>query len=360
MNNNFAVIMAGGIGSRFWPLSRQKRPKQFLDVLDTNETFIQMTFRRLSSICPIENIYVVTSELYKDLTREQLPELSPNQILLEPARRNTAPCIAYASAIIERINPNANIIVSPSDHLILKEAEFTKQLNNGIKIVSNSDAILTIGITPSRPETGYGYIQIGDKADTPNIDNEYKVKTFIEKPNEDMAKKLVDLGDFYWNSGIFLWSLSTIQSAFNKHLPEIYELFKSLPSNIADISKQQVNEVYSACTNISIDYGIMEKANNVRVVCCDIGWSDLGTWKALYLTKKDDQANNLIGKEVHFSNSKECVFRGVEGKAYILDNLDDYIIADTDDVLLICKKEREKDLKHFMSRLESNSGDKYL
>ncbi|MFV0345601.1 MAG: mannose-1-phosphate guanylyltransferase [Bacteroidales bacterium] len=360
MDNNFAVIMAGGIGSRFWPLSRQKRPKQFLDVLGTNETFIQMTFRRLTSICPAENIYVVTSELYKDLTQEQLPELSPEQILLEPARRNTAPCIAYASAIIERINPNANIIVSPADHLILKEGEFSKQLRNGIDIISKSDAILTIGITPSRPETGYGYIQVGEKVDTLGIDNDYKVKTFIEKPNEEMAKKLVDLGDFYWNSGIFLWNLRTIQSAFNEHLPEIYELFKSLPKNTKDINEQQLNEVYSACTNISIDYGVMEKAHNVRVICCDIGWSDLGTWGALYLTKEENENNNIRGKEVHISNTRNCVFRGQEDKAYILDNLDGYIIADTEDVLLICKRENEKDLKQFMSKLEDSSGDKYL
>ncbi|MFV0506952.1 MAG: mannose-1-phosphate guanylyltransferase [Bacteroidales bacterium] len=360
MNNNFAVIMAGGIGSRFWPLSRQKRPKQFLDVLDTNESFIQMAFRRLSSVCPEENIFIVTSEAYKSLTEEQLPMLSPRQILLEPARRNTGPCIAYASAIIERINPDANIIVSPADHLILKEGEFTKQLNNGIAIVSNSNAILTIGITPSRAETGYGYIQVGDKISSSCIDNEYHVKTFIEKPNEEMAKKLVDLGDFYWNSGIFLWNVKTIQTAFKQHLPETHDLFNMLPKNIKDISERQINEVYSACTNISIDYGIMEKASNVRVLCCDIGWSDLGTWKALYLTKNDSDKNNSIGKETYFFDSENCVFRGIEGKAYIFDNLDDYIIADTDDVLLICKKENEKKLKHFISTLESSSGDKYL
>ncbi|HOO85614.1 MAG TPA: mannose-1-phosphate guanylyltransferase, partial [Prolixibacteraceae bacterium] len=297
MNNNYCVIMAGGIGSRFWPLSKTSRPKQFIDILGTGETLIQQTYRRLLKICPPENFLVVTNTDYQSTVLEQLPDLSEEQVLSEPMRRNTAPCVAYASYKIQTRNPNANIIVAPSDHLITKEDDFIHQLKNGLKFVSENDALLTLGIKPSRPETGYGYIQINGKVDMEGVNNLHKVKTFTEKPDLRMAKVFVESGEFFWNSGIFLWSLKSITKAFKNYLPDVNEHFeKGLKHYYTSGENAFLNKTYSECRNISIDYGVMEKADNVYVLTADFGWSDLGTWGSLWdNSQKDDNGNAING-----------------------------------------------------------------
>ena len=270
--------MAGGIGSRFWPMSRKDMPKQFLDILGTGRTLLQQAFDRFSKLIPVENFYVVTSVDYTELVQKQLPQLSKSQILGEPLRRNTAPCIAYAANKIKTINPNANLIVAPSDHLIQKEEEFLRQISKGLDFVANKRALLTLGIHPSRPETGYGYIQIGEKSVYKDFENLHQVKTFTEKPDIQMAEIFVDSGEFFWNSGIFLWSLPTILRAFEAHLSEVSVLFAQGEHlyNTPD-EKSFINKIYSECMGISIDYGIMEKSDNVYVLTADFGWSDLGT-----------------------------------------------------------------------------------
>ncbi|NQU88586.1 MAG: mannose-1-phosphate guanylyltransferase, partial [Mariniphaga sp.] len=295
MDNNFCVIMAGGIGSRFWPLSRTSMPKQFLDIMGVGRTFIQQTYDRFSKIIPDCNFYIVTSVIYKDLVLEQLPELKEEQVLLEPIRRNTAPCIAYASYKIKTINPDANIIVAPSDHIILKEDEFITQIKNGLKFVSENNSLLTLGIKPSRPETGYGYIQIKKKKEYKELDNLFGVKTFTEKPDLKMAQIFLDSGEFFWNSGIFIWSLSTILEAFEIHLNDVSTLFaKGIKLYNTPDENAFINKTYSECKGISIDYGIMENAKNVFVLTADFGWSDLGTWGSLYENKEKDKSGNVI------------------------------------------------------------------
>ena len=263
-NNNYCVIMAGGIGSRFWPYSRKNKPKQFLDFFGVGQTLLQQTFERYSKIVPSENIIVITNAEYEGLVKEQLPSLQANQILLEPARRNTAPCIAMASMHIHAINPEANMVVAPCDHLVLKEGEFIEAINKGLEFVAQSSQLLTLGIKPNRPETGYGYIQIDEEQGN----NFYKVKTFVEKPQLEFAEVFVASDEFYWNSGIFLWNVNTILNAFDTLMPEVCPKIKS--------------EDFASCPSISIDYAIMEKAENVSVQLCNFGWADLGTWGALH------------------------------------------------------------------------------
>ena len=280
--------MAGGIGSRFWPFSRNNRPKQFLDFFGTGRSLLQMTFDRFSRLMPVENILIVSNILYRDLILEQLPEIKPSQVLLEPNRRNTAPCIAYAVNRIKSMTDKANIVVAPSDHLIMKEIDFIDAIKTGLDFVEKNDSLLTLGIKPSRPETGYGYIQI-DEGDT----NLRKVKTFTEKPNAELAQIFFETGEFFWNSGIFLWNLQTIDHAFHSLLPEVALKFDGGKDvyNTADEQKF-IDEMYATCPNISIDYGIMEKAANVHVLCSDFGWTDLGTWGSLYeMSEKDVDAN---------------------------------------------------------------------
>jgi mannose-1-phosphate guanylyltransferase len=298
--------MAGGVGSRFWPLSRTVMPKQFLDILGTGRTFIQQTYDRFAKIIPPENFLVVTNLKYKDLVKQQLPQLSDDQILLEPLRRNTAPCLAYAANKIKAKTSDANIIVTPSDHLILKEEEFINQLNNGLEFVSQKDALLTLGIKPNRPETGYGYIQVKKRMDFNALENLYKVKTFTEKPNEEMAKILVDSGEFYWNSGIFVASLESILDAFTVHLTELALKFEKGRKLLNSNSEEPfIKKTYSECQSISIDYGIMEKAKNVYVLTADFGWSDLGTWGSLYENKgKDLNGNSIEGDNTLVYESK--------------------------------------------------------
>lgn len=362
MENNYCVIMAGGVGSRFWPLSKMNKPKQFLDILGTGRTLLQMTFDRFIKICPAENIYIVTSTNYKKTIKEQLPELSDDQILLEPARRNTAPCIAYANYKIFKKNPNANIVTTPSDHLILKENEFTKVIHEGLKFVSNKDAMLTLGIKPGRPETGYGYIQVNGNKNHSENKNVFKVKTFTEKPDKKLAKIFFESGEFFWNAGIFIWSLKTIMNAFETHLPEINSLFKEG----VDIynTKDEVSFIkntYNDCRNISIDYGIMEKADNVFVYGSNFGWADLGTWGSLHDNiSKDENNNSIIGENVFSYNTENCIVNMPKEKLVVLQGLKDYIVVESEGILLICKKEDEQDIKQYVNDVKLKLGDKYL
>ena len=359
MTNNFCVIMAGGVGSRFWPLSRTAKPKQFLDILGTGRTFIQQTYDRFSSVVPKENILVVTSFKYKDLVKEQLPELDDDQILLEPLRRNTAPCLAYAANKIRLKNKDANIIVTPSDHLILKEAEFHKQLENGLDFVTERDALLTLGIKPSRPETGYGYIQVKKLKEFKDLTNLYKVKTFTEKPDEEMARIFIDSGEFYWNSGIFISSLSTMLEAFQQHLTEMALKFER-GRKLLDTANEKafIKKTYSECSSISIDYGIMEKAKNVYVLTADFGWSDLGTWGSLYENSKEDLNGNVaLGDNILLYDTSDCIVEVSEEKFAVVHGLEGYIVAESNDTLMICRRDDEDQIKKFVTDVRIKKGD---
>lgn len=351
--------MAGGVGSRFWPLSRQAKPKQFLDILGTGRTLLQQTFDRFLPLVPAENILVVTSVRYKELVAEQLPELKPEQILLEPFRRNTAPCVAYASYKIKVVNPDANIIVAPSDHLIIKEEDFIRQLKNGLEFTKNNNALLTLGIKPSRPETGYGYIQVKNKVDFNNLDNLHKVKTFTEKPDLEMARIFVESGEFFWNSGIFIWSLKSILAALDEHLSDVSQLFsKGIKLYNTKNEVHFINKTYSECQGISIDYGIMEKAKNVYVLTADFGWSDLGTWGSLYENKEKDSNDNVIlGENILTYNTTNCIVNLSKDKVAVLQGLDGYIIAESNDALMICRKEDEQQIKQFVTDVRILKGD---
>ena len=359
MENNYCVIMAGGVGSRFWPLSRQARPKQFLDILGTGRTLIQQTFDRFTSFIPVENILVVTSVRYKELVMEQLPELKEDQVLLEPLRRNTAPCVAYASYKIKTQNPDANLIVAPSDHLILKEEEFTRQIKNGLEFAEKNDALLTLGIKPSRPETGYGYIQVKRKVEFNQLDNLYKVKTFTEKPNLEMAKIFLESGEFFWNSGIFIWSLPSILKALDTNLNDVSSLFaKGIKLYNTENEVHFINKTYSECQGISIDFGIMEKAQNVFVLTADFGWSDLGTWGSLYDNKQKDPDGNVIqGENVLTYDTRNCIVNLSKEKVAVLEGLDGYIVAESNDTLMICRKEDEQQIKQFVTDVRIKKGE---
>lgn len=362
MNNNYCVIMAGGIGSRFWPMSRTAHPKQFLDILGTGQTILQQTFNRFLRICPIENIFIVTNELYKELVSQQLPEVSDSNILCEPVRKNTAPCIAYASYKIMQLNPNANIVVAPSDHLISKEDTFVKAIKSCYKKAASEDCLVTLGIRPTKPDTGYGYIQFKESEVKETDRRIKKVKTFTEKPDIEMAKFFLQSGDFLWNSGIFIWNVKNIIRAFEKHLPEINTAFKEGVSVYNTPEEADfIKKAYSNCKNISIDYGIMEKADNVYVRSSVIGWSDLGTWSSLYNhSEKNKDGNAIIGKNVMAYDSKNCIVNVPKDKLVVLDGLHDYIIVESDNILLICKKEDEQKIRTFVNDVKVEKGDKYM
>ena len=362
-NNNYCVIMAGGVGSRFWPMSRTERPKQFIDILGTGKSLLQQTFERFLPICPPENIYVVTNNIYIDLVLEQLPDIKKNHVLGEPLRKNTAPCIAYANHKISIENPNAKIIVAPADHLILKEKLFEDRINEGLNFVEDNNVLLTLGIKPSRPDTGYGYIQINNdkKVDTDN-DKLKKVKTFTEKPNHEMAQFFVESGEFFWNSGIFIWNLNSINKAFKNLLPEIEDLFEK-GKNLYNTDKESdfINSTYSQCTNISIDYGVMEKADNVYVLQSEFGWSDLGTWGALYEQRDKDENKNVLSSEnILTYDTENCIVQLPKDKLAVVQGLDDYIIVESNNTLLICKKNEEQMIKQFVSDVELKKGEKYI
>lgn len=363
MNKNyFGVIMAGGVGTRFWPLSKTSFPKQFIDILGTGESLIQKTFNRLSKICPKKNIFIVTNFIYKDLVLEQLPDLTEDQVLCEPMRRNTAPCIAYANYKIARINPDANIVVCPSDHIILYEDNFVEVINSALKASEKNDWLVTLGIKPSRPDTGYGYIQFDESSSYSDDNRIYKVKIFTEKPKLELAKSFLQSGDFLWNSGIFIWSLKSIMSAFEKYLPEVNSLFEKGKLKYSTPQEQDfINEIFPVCTNISIDYGIMEKADNVYVLSSDFGWSDLGTWGSLYnISKKNDNKNTIIGNNVLTYNTTNCIINMPKNKLVVLQGLNNYIVVENNDILLICKKEDEQQIRKFVNDVETQKGKKFV
>lgn len=362
--NNYCVIMAGGVGSRFWPFSRADKPKQFLDFFGTGRSLLQMTVDRFRPLVPIENVFVVTNIAYKDLILEQVPDLAEDQILCEPARRNTAPCIAYATAHIRalclkragltaanqdwsRPEMQANIVVAASDHLILEEEKFRETIKKSFEFVSKNKAICTLGMSPTRPETGYGYIQRQPDAFDDGI---YPVKTFTEKPNLEIAKVFLESGDFLWNSGIFIWNLQTISEAFRYLLPEVADRFREGELLMGtDKEEAFIEEIFPKCPNISIDYGIMEKADNVFVLPSSFGWSDLGTWGSLYeLSEKDEKKNVSLHSDALFYEAEGNVVTLEPGKLAVVQGVDDMIIAEQAGVLLICKKAEEQRIKQFV------------
>ncbi len=344
---NYCIIMAGGVGSRFWPYSTNQCPKQFLDFFGTGRSLLQTTVDRISRIIPVENIYIVSNQNYKAQILEQLPELKPEQVLLEPLRRNTAPCIAYAVYKIKKKDSDANILVVPSDHLITNEISFIEVVKEGLNFVAQNSAILTLGIKPSRPETGYGYIQLGKNCGNGMI---RQVKTFTEKPNLELAQVFLESGEFYWNSGMFLWNMQTILDAFNKYLPEIAAKFEALtPYYYTDEESERLNEVYATCQNISIDYGVMEKAQNVFVRMSDFGWSDLGTWSSYYeLAPKDNRGNATISGETLLYNDSDNIIVIPKDNLAVIEGLKGYLIAQRDNVLLICPKDAESKMRQYV------------
>jgi mannose-1-phosphate guanylyltransferase len=353
--------MAGGIGVRFWPKSKTESPKQFIDILGDGRTLIQKTYDRFVKICPKENIYIVTNAIYKNLVKQQIPNMDEDQIVLEPARRNTAPCIAYANYKIKAKNPNAVIVVAPSDHIILKEDVFIDVITNGLQTVEQNPWLLTIGIRPSNPNTGYGYIQYKEDKIYEKNKSIYEVKTFTEKPVLEMAQQFIESGDFLWNAGIFMWALKTVENAFQTFLPEVDSLFKqgdglyNTPNEPVFIQK-----IYEMCRNISVDYGIMEKAQNVHVYAAEFGWSDLGTWGALYdINPKDDSHNSVVGNRVKTYETKGCIVNAKPHKVTVLQGLEDFIIVDTDDVLLICKRSEEQQIRQYANDVQLSFGEKY-
>ncbi len=357
--NNYVAIMAGGIGSRFWPVSRLDCPKQFLDLLNLGRTLIQSTYDRFAQYIPNENIYVVTSFQYREIVEKQLPQLKPENILCEPSRKNTAPCIAYISYKLNELNPKSNLICAPADHLILDDTAFRKASLEALEFTEKNNALLTLGITPVAPKTGYGYIQHEQVAVNDNI---YKVKTFTEKPDIDLAKKFLISGDFLWNAGIFVWRTESIIKSFEKFLPEIHEIFDGAKKDlVTDKEKEAIDLIYPLCVNISIDYGILEKADNVYVIPSSFGWSDLGTWGSAYENLEKDYLENAVaGNNVVLFDSTKNVIHINHNKLAVLQGLDDYIVVDTEDVLLVCKKENEQSIKEYVAEIKRNKGDKYL
>ena len=373
--NNYCVIMAGGVGSRFWPFSREEKPKQFLDFFGTGRSLLQMTVDRFRPIVPIENMFIVTNVAYKQLIMEQIPDLKEVQILCEPARRNTAPCIAYATAHIRalclkragltaknqdwsRPEMQANIVVAASDHLILEEEKFRQTILKAFDFVSKNNAICTLGMNPTRPETGYGYIQ---RQPEEFVEGIYPVKTFTEKPNLEMAKVFLESGDFLWNSGIFIWNLQTISEAFRYLLPAVADRFREGELLMGTEKEEDfIEQIFPKCPNISIDYGIMEKADNVYVIPSSFGWSDLGTWGSLYeLSEKDEQGNVSLHSDALFYEAKDNVVTLESGKLAVIQGLEDSVVAEQGGVLLICKKAEEQRIKQFVADAQQKFEGKY-
>lgn len=361
MNNkhHYVAIMAGGIGSRFWPMSRTAYPKQFLDVLNTGKTLIQWTFERYAKFIPIENIFIVTSEEYVTIVKEQLPLLPIENIIAEPSRKNTAPCIAYISFKLAQKDPDAVLVVAPSDHLILEENNFQQIVELSLDFVTNIKALVTLGIKPSNPNTGYGYIQYEGMEVAKGV---YKVKTFTEKPNLEIAQSFLDSGDFLWNAGIFAWKVSTILAAFENLQPEMYELFDQEKASFnTDQEKTAIEKIYPQCTNISIDIAIMEKAKNVYVIPAEFGWSDLGTWNSAYENMDKDYLGNAVASDnVVVIDATKCMIKAPQDKLVVVQGLDDFIVIDTKDVLLICSKDKEQSIKEYVAEVKRNKGDKYI
>ncbi len=358
LKNNYVAIMAGGIGSRFWPESRNDFPKQFLDILGTGRTLIQWTYYRFKEIVPQENIFIITSENYKEILQQQLPELLSENILTEPSRKNTAPCAAYIAYKLKAKNPKANIIMSPSDHLIFQDRQFEQTIANALDLASRQNMLITLGIKPTRPDTGYGYIQYEDNNSDDGI---YPVKTFTEKPSLELAQTFLRSGDFLWNAGIFIWNVNTIIDAIKTYLPDMHEIFDGVTTYNTDKEHDDIAAIYPTCQNISIDYGFMEKAKNVFTIPSSFGWCDLGTWTSAYDNhNKDYLGNAVIGDNVMIIDATQCMVKAPADKLVVLQGLENYIVIDTKDVLLICKKEREQQIKDYVGEVKRNKGTKYL
>jgi mannose-1-phosphate guanylyltransferase len=354
--------MAGGVGSRFWPMSRTAHPKQFLDILGTGHTLLQQTYQRFLRLCPKENIYIVTNDSYVDLVKEQIKGINANNILSEPARKNTAPCVAYASYKIAKLNPDALVVVAPSDHLITKEDTFIKAIKACYVKAAAEDCLVTLGIRPSRPDTGYGYIQFVESSEKEKDKRIKKVKTFTEKPDLEMAKFFLQSGDFLWNSGIFIWSVKSVINAFEKYSPEMHSTFME-GNEYYNTPKESefIAKAYIDCKSISIDYAIMEKAENVFVRSSIIGWSDLGTWGSLYEhIKRDGNENAVVGKNVMLYDSKNCIVNVPKDKLVVMQGLEDYIVVESDGILLICKKEDEQQIRTFVNDAKVLKGEKFV
>ena len=358
--NNYAIIMAGGVGTRFWPKSKKSLPKQFIDILNTGETLIQSTFKRLSNCVRAENIYVVTNTNYAQLCIDQL-KIKKENIFLEPIMRNTAPCIAYSSFKIKQKDPEANILVCPSDHIVHDDNLFSEIIEECLKISSTSENIVTLGINPTRPDTGYGYIQYeqNESVDDSKIK---KVKTFTEKPSQSLALQFIDSGDFLWNSGMFIFNVNTIINSFKTHLNEIYEIFNDA-SDIYWTAKEvkYIERFFPACKNISIDYGILEKSDNVYVYPSNFGWSDLGTWGSIYsISEKDENQNIISGEKVIAYDCTNSIFNISDDKLLIAHGLDNYIVIESNNNILICKKEDEQKVKNFVNDIKVKFGDERI
>lgn len=356
MNKNYyAILMAGGVGSRFWPVSTEEFPKQFHDMLGTGDTLIQKTFNRLANLIPKENIFILTNERYNDLVFEQLPEVTKRQVVLEPAMRNTAPCILYASLKIQKENPDAVMIVAPSDHWIEDETSFTKNVQQAFDFCSQNDALMTLGITPTFPNTGYGYIEF-DKASTEAIKS---VNQFREKPDYNTAKSFIEQGNFLWNAGIFMWSVKTVVEAFKNNQPKLFNLFETgISVYNTDFEDDFIRDNYGKAENISVDYAIMEKSNNVYVIAAEFDWNDLGTWGSLYdKLDKDEAGNAVVNSRTLTEDASGNMIRTKNDKVVVVDGLQDYIIVDKDEVLLIVPKTKEQDIKKILQKVKTKYGD---
>lgn len=340
-------------------MSRTDYPKQFLDILNTGRTLIQGTFDRFALFIPKENIYVVTSEQYKDIVAEQLPEMPAANILCEPSRKNTAPCIAYISYKLKQLNPEANLICAPADHIILQPEAFKQVCLNALDFTAHIKALVTLGIKPNHPNTGYGYIQFDQQAVSENV---FKVKTFTEKPDKELAKTFIASGDFLWNAGIFVWQVKNIITAFEKFLPEMHEVFDAERDHFNQSEeKTAIERIYPQCVNISIDYGVMEKADNVYIIPASFGWSDLGTWTSAYDNLEKDYLENAVaGDNVMIIDATKNMVHADNNKLVLLQGLDDFIVVDTKDVLLICRKNKEQEIKEYVAEVKRNKGDKFL
>ena len=352
-NHNHIVIMAGGVGSRIWPMSVENKPKQFIDVLGVGRSLLQLTYDRFKGLCPNENVWIVTNKKYDAWIKEQLPEVPAENILLEPCRRNTAPCIAYVSWHIKAKDPKANLVITPSDHIVMDTAEFRRVITQCLKFTSETDAILTLGMKPNRPETAYGYIQADLSSSSPRNKEIFRIDTFREKPDLQTAQKYIQQNNFFWNAGIFIWSVSTIVNAFRIYSPAISKIFENMLSIYGTDKEQEMIDLhYPECENISVDYAIMEKAEEIFVCLASFGWSDLGSWSSLYMhTRHDLYGNSLIGPDINVYDTHNCMIHTTQEKKVVVQGLDDYIVAEKDNLLLICKISEEQRIRQF-------SGDK--
>ncbi len=347
--NNHLVIMAGGVGSRFWPMSTTEKPKQFIDVMGIGKSLLQLTVVRFATIVDPENIWVVTNKMYADTVAEQLPDMPADHILCEPCRRNTAPCIAYVSWRIKSKDPKANIVVTPSDHIVMDVQEFSRVVTECLKFTSESDAIVTLGMKPDRPETGYGYIEANLSAQSLRNKEIFRVDSFREKPDIATALRYIRKNNYFWNAGIFIWNANTIVNAFRMYQPSMAKIFEQmLPVYGTDKEQETIDQRFPECDNISVDYAIMEKAEEIFVCPADFGWSDLGTWGSLHQqTKKDLYGNACIGQDIALFESHNCIVHTTQEKKVVIQGLDGYIIAENNDTLLICKMSEEQRIKQF-------------